>query len=85
MQYGLATLIGAALENIGKVEDVECTTNLYAMKFMAQNVINGIQVLEKMWPDLSKDEKQEIRATIEFIKTTYLISDEQILRRNDKK
>lgn len=85
MQNGLATIIGKAIGNLGQVKDTVYDTNIYAMKVMASHLIEAIEKMEQMWPDLSKDEKQEIKATIEFIKTAYLIPDEEIINRVYKK
>ena len=85
MQYGLATIIGESIGNLGKVKDVVYDTNIYAMKVMASHLIDAVEKMETMWPDLSKEEKQELKATVEFLKTAYLIPDEEILNRVYKK
>ena len=85
MQYGLATIIGESIGNLGRIKDDVYDTNLYAVRMMAGHLIEAIEKMETMWPDLSKDEKKEIKATVEFLKTTYLISDEEIMNRTLQK
>lgn len=85
MQYGLTKIISSSIENLGRVQDDVYNTNLYAMRVMAKHLIEGVQKMEEMWPDLSKEEKQELKATVEFLKTTYLIPDEEIINRIYKK
>ncbi len=81
MQYGLSRIIASSIDNIGRVQDSVYDTNLYAMRLMAEHLIEAVQKMEGMWPDLSKEEKQELKATVEFLKTTYLISDDEIMNR----
>lgn len=85
MQYGLSKIISSSIDNIGRAKDDVNDTNIYAMKLMAEHLIEGIHKIEEMWPDLDKDEKQELKATIEFLKTTYLISNEKIANRTLEK
>lgn len=85
MQYGLTKIISSSIENLGRIQDDVYDTNLYAMRLMATHLIDGVQKMEELWPDLSKEEKQELKATVEFLKTTYLISDEEIMNRTLKK
>ena len=85
MQIGLATIIGESIGNLGKIQDDICPPNLYAMRMMAEHLIDAVQKMEELWPDLSKDEKQELRATVEFLKTAYIISDDDIYQRTKRK
>lgn len=81
MQFGLTNIISSSINNLGGIEDAVYDTNLYAMRLMAEHLIEAVQKMEGMWPDLSKEEKQELKATVEFLKTTYLISDDEIINR----
>ncbi len=85
MQYGLAQIISSSINNLGRIKDDVYDTNLYAMRTMASHLIEAVEKMETMWPDLSKDEKKEIKATVEFLKTTYIISDEEIMNRTLEK
>ena len=85
MQYGLTQIISSSIDNLGRIQDSVYDTNLFAMKVMAEHLIEGVQKMEELWPDLSKEEKQELKATVEFLKTTYLIPDEEIINRTYKK
>ena len=85
MQYGLSRIIASSIDNIGRVQDSVYDTNLFAMKVMAEHLIEGIHKIEELWPELDKEEKQQLKATIEFLKATYLIPDEEIINRTYKK
>ena len=85
MQYGLSRIISSSIDNIGRVKDEVYDTNIYAMKLMAEHLIEGIHKIEELWPDLDKDERKQLKATIEFLKATYLIPDEEIVNRTYKK
>lgn len=85
MQYGLSNIIASSINNIGRVKDEVYDTNIHAIKLMAEHLIEGIHKIEEMWPDLDKDERQELKATIEFLKATYLIPNEEIVSRTLEK
>ena len=61
MQFGLTNIISSSINNLGRIEDAVYDTNLYAMRLMAEHLIDAVQKMEGMWPDLSKEEKQIIQ------------------------
>lgn len=80
MRSDLSNIIAALISNIGRVKDNFTDDNMILMNLMAIKLCQGLEEIETMWPNLTDTEKQEIKAVISLLKTTYSLVDEESLQ-----
>lgn len=85
MKPELSNIIGAMITNIGAAREKFYDRNLIGMNLIALQTAEGIAKLEMLWPNLTTEEKQEIKAVVEAIKTSYSLVDDKYIEKHKKR
>ena len=72
MKPEIATIISALISNIGHMNKTNGYSNEYmrAKEIATTKTAEAISILSKNWPNLTDEEKLEIKAVVEAVKTS---------------